>query len=148
MEFTQDEREGIDKVYEYIRTEFFKYPKTQPLPRMVMARIYGTMFGVVYKRGKDRPPLVYHPNIILATMIYCKNDIINCMTTMNFKDDAHKINTVFKILDNKIGMINGLAKRKKEEDEKLQNTNTEHFVKEVQPYKSKSEIKDKFKEYL
>lgn len=148
MKFTEEQKADLDKVYDYIRYQLLKYEEGTVLPRMVVHRIRGTMFGKLYQRGSDELPIIYPLPVILATLMFAKNDILYCLSTMKFKNESHRINTIFKIVDDNINTVKIAMERKQAEDKKSATADVTHFNTDIQPYKAKSNIKDKFKEFL
>ena len=148
MKFTEEQKADLDKVYDYIRYQLLKYEDATPLPKMVVHRIHGTMFGKLYKRGSDELPIIYPLPIILATLMFAKDDILYCLRTMKFKNESHRINTIFKIVDDNINTVKIAMERRQMENKKSAEIDVSHFNADIQPYKTKSKIKDKFKEFL
>ncbi len=70
------------------------------------------------------------------------------MQTVKFADENHKINTIFKILEENINDVKIAYDRKMREKKKIDSVDAEYMVREVQEYNKKSELKDKFKELL
>lgn len=153
MKIGADKKKEFDEVYDYIKYEIMKYDKEMKLPNNFVFRLYGLACGKFsYRAPKDSSfddmPIIYPFPIILATVIKCKSKLLFCMQTVKFADENHKINTIFKILEENINDVKLAYDRKMRDKQKIDSVDAEYMVREVQEYNKKSELKDKFKELL
>lgn len=153
MKVGSEIKEEFNLVYDYIRFDLLGYTKEMAMPKAFTSRLYGIACGKVYytpsQKGKDEGmPIIYSFKMILATLIEYRPQIEYCLKTIRFKDEAHRVNTILKIIGDNINTIYIREINRKKEALKMDAVDTEHMVREVQPYNKESKLKDKFKELL
>ena len=151
----EGEKEYFDKTYDYIKFNLLGYTKDMKVPNNVIFRLYGLACGMDYYRppgGKatqnDLMPIIYSFKLIYSIFTIYNKSFDRVAKYDKYKDENHKINTIFLVLANNLNRLIKEQDMDKREQEKLRPDDTERLNKKIPEYESKSNIKDKFKELL
>jgi hypothetical protein len=114
----EQERQEFDKLYSYIKTEILNYPDDMALPKHIVMRLKGLRNGqfIVNKSHKTKADYPY--STILLTFKFCKQQILNALTTKKFTSEQNKINYIMAIIENNINDV-VLRLKAKEKSEKM-----------------------------
>lgn len=153
MKVGSEQKKQFNEIYDYVRYELLKYDKGMKLPNSFIYRLYGIACGrhsyrAPNKKIEEDMPIVYPFPIILATLIKCKAKILHSFKTYAFNDENHRINYIFKVIEENINGTKMEYDRRQKEKEKLDNVDAERLSREVQSYNKQTELKEKFKELL
>jgi hypothetical protein len=125
---SEEENRQRDELNDYLIKEIFRYGDDKALPRFLWVRINALRTGQTYQRtGMKNQHIYYGFDTILLTFKFCKLDIIRCLDTMQFNNEAHKINTIMKIIDYNINTVVDMLKNAKRVDEKIENRDMSLF---------------------
>lgn len=117
---TKEEKEGLDAVYEYVKTNIMGYNKDQSLPNYVTIRIKGLTTGNFMANKNIKKNANYSYELILNTFKFCSPEIHKALRSGSFKNEQHKINYIFKIVENNINDVYIRSENIKKAKEKME----------------------------
>jgi len=95
-----------DELYQYVKQNILGYPKEINLSKHAVLRLKGLSEGKFMSNKKQQQSEVnYGYKTILLTFKFKKQEIINAMSKVEFKDETHKINYIMTIVENSINDI-------------------------------------------
>lgn len=99
---TDNSKEYFDKLYTYVKKEVLKYDDNQSLSKYCVLRLKGLRNGKFIENKKQEDIASYSYKLILVTFQLFNNELQESFTKINFKDEQHKINYIFKIIESKL----------------------------------------------
>jgi predicted CDP-diglyceride synthetase/phosphatidate cytidylyltransferase len=135
----------FDELYQYIKLEILEY-HDKKIPKYLILRLIGLKDGKFMANNKVESEGSYNYKIILLTFKLMKGTILNAIQNTEIKDERHKINLIFKIIESQINDVKDRIEAKKKGEEKLLETDLSHQTHEQQQYTKKSNKNDKLKE--
>lgn len=125
---TKEEIKERDELNEYIRDHILCYDSGKALPKYLWHRINSFRQGKTFSKGGTANVHMYYSyKEILITFKFCKNEIRKCLKTMEFNNEAHKINTIMTYIDKNINTIKDRMRSKQRVEEKVQNEDMSKF---------------------
>lgn len=141
---TYEEDQDWNELYEYVRTNIMKYDKNQSLPSYIVVRLQGLLKGKYMASNKTMNKANYSYRTVLNTFKYCSPDIYRALRNNNFRDEQHKVNYIFKIVENNINNVYIREKNAEKAKEEAKNINIDTYnIPEGVKYKPKKK-KNKF----
>ena len=126
---SEEENRQRNELNDYLKTEIFRYDEDKAIPRFMWVRINAMRTGQTYQRkGMKNQHIYYGFDTILLTFKYCKLDILRCLDTMQFNNEAHKVNTIMKIVDYNINTVVDMMKNVKKTEQKIENRDMSQFL--------------------
>ena len=119
---TFEEMQEWDELYQYVRKNIMGYDENQTLPSYVVVRLQGLLKGKYMGSNKTIDNANYSYRTVLNTFKYCSPDIYKALRTGGFNGEQHKVNYIFKIVENNINdvyMREQNAERAKEKAETM-----------------------------
>lgn len=101
---TEEEKEGLDKVYVYVKN-LLNYDSNQALSRKMVLRLKGLRTNKFIENNNTQSTSNYSYETILNTFKFCSQDIRNGLRTNMFKDENHRFNYILKIVENNINDV-------------------------------------------
>jgi len=134
-----------DELYQYVKMDILQY-KDKKMPKEMVLRLLGLKDGKFYANKKVKAEAVYDYKLILLTFKLMKGTILQCLSSVEIKDERHKVNLIMKIIESEINNVKDRLEAKKKGEEKLLETDLSHQTHEQQQYTKKSNKTDKLKE--
>lgn len=119
------------ELYQYVKKEIVCYPDELKLSKYFILRLKGLSQGKFISNKKTESMGAYEFKDILLTFKLCKLKIKDCLNSMNFKDESHKVNTIMMFVEKEINDVVLRLKNKVKTTEKVQ----EVEIKEINEYK-------------
>ena len=119
---TFEEEQDWDELYQYVRKNIMGYDENQRLPSYIVVRLQGLLKGKYMASNKTLDSANYSYKTVLNTFKYCSPDIYRALRNGGFNGEQHKVNYIFKIVENNINdvyMREQNAKRAKEKAETM-----------------------------
>ena len=117
---TSEENQDWIELYEYVRANIMGYDKNQALPSYVVVRLQGLPKGKYMGSNKTLDRANYSYKTVLNTFKYCSPDIHRALRTGGFNGEQHKVNYIFKIVENNINDVYMREKNAKKAKEKAE----------------------------
>ncbi len=115
-----EDSQDWDELYEYVRTNIMGYDKNQSLSGYIVIRLQGLPKGKYMASNKTINKANYSYKTVLNTFKFCSPDIYRALRTGGFKDEQHKINYIFKIVENNINNVYMREKNAEKSKEKAE----------------------------
>lgn len=143
MDFEREEKveDGWwDKCYKKFKS-LIDVPEDKNLEEHAVLRILGLRVGRYVPNGSNVRGLKrgYDYETILYTMMFCTTGISHAMSTMNFKDQSHKIDYAMKIITNNINFMEQQVKAKRKSERRLESVIIEDKTKYEEMYQVKAD---------
>lgn len=125
-------------IYIYVEDELLKIPNGQKFQcgRLLADRVQGIHLGQFRVNKSCNINANYDYEVILLALKYCKFDILNALSRVKIKDESHKVNLIFSIIEKNINIVSDKLKSKKIVEQKV---NTVEIAEESKlKYKRKS----------
>ncbi len=129
---TKEEIESFNNLYEYVRTNILGYDKNQALSSQTVLRLKGLKVNKFAENYREADSANYSFDVILNTFKYCSPNIQRGLRGKVFKNESHKINYIFKIVEanlNDVYLRMKNAEKQKSEIDKID-------VKKINSYKN------------
>ena len=117
---TEEEKRDWNELYSYVHDVIMGYDKKTVLDRYFVLRLKGLKEGKFIANNKTRLYGEYTFQEILATFIYCKNEIVKGLTFNDFKDTQHKINYIMFLVELQLNMIRERIRDKTKEEKQIE----------------------------
>lgn len=116
------ETDDWNELYEYVRE--LAYGVGIPLPDFLVQRLQGLRVGKFIARATNRKLLErgYSYKTIHKTFMFSKPTIVNLLESQQFKDENHRINTMFYIINKNIPEIDRRIRSQESASKKLDST--------------------------
>ena len=124
-------KEDWKELYQYVKKEIMCYPDELKLSKYFILRLKGLSQGKFISNKKIESMGEYEFKDILLTFKLCKLKIKDCLSSMSFKDESHKVNTIMMFVEKEINDVVLRLKNKVKTTEKVQ----EVEIKEINEYK-------------
>jgi hypothetical protein len=134
-----------DALYNYVKLDILNY-QDKKMPKEMVLRLLGLKDGKFYANNKVKTEASYNYKLILLTFKLMKGTILQCLSSVEIKDERHKVNLIMKIIESEINNVKDRLESKKKSEEKLLDTDLSHQIHEQQQYTKKSNKTDKLKE--
>lgn len=134
-----------DELYQYVKIEILNYTDKK-MPKEMVLRLIGLKDGKFYANNKVKAEAKYDYKLILLTFKLMKGTILQCLSSIEIKDERHKVNLIMKIIENEINNVKDRLEAKKKSEEKLLDTDLSHQTHEQHEYTKRSNKTDKLKE--
>lgn len=142
---TKKEQNDWDALYEYVRTNIMRYDKEQSLSNYTVARLKGLATGNFMANKNTKKNANYSFELILNTFKFCSPEIYKALRSGSFKNEQHKINYIFKIVENNINDVYVRSENIKKAKEKMETIEVNVATHTGAAYKPKErKTKDKF----
>jgi hypothetical protein len=119
-----DEKKKWDELYEYVRSEIFRYDKKQSLSKHCVSRLQGLRCGNYGVKSNTKVFLSengYPYEIILLTFKLKKTDIVRAISDRSkFQSEQQQIDYMIAIIQNNINDIYLRVKEKEKSDRRLE----------------------------
>ena len=146
---TKQDKAEWDDLYQYVKKEIMGYDDNQTLSRDQVLRLKGLQEGKYIANNKTQTMAHYSFLTIKYTFMACRKRITNCVTSMTFKDENHKFNTILKIVRESINDIYLRQQAQINEQKKIDNSDMSQIVHDKAEYSQKStDMSDKQKKDL
>jgi hypothetical protein len=126
-----------DELYKYVKEDILNY-KDKKMPKDMILRLVGLKDGKFCANNNSKIEAKYDYKLILLTFKLMKGTISNCLNSVEFKDEKHKINYIMKIIESEINNVKDRLDAKKRSEEKLLETDFLHQIHEQSNYTKKS----------
>jgi hypothetical protein len=124
-------KEDWKELYQYVKKEIMCYPDELKLSKYFILRLKGLSQGKFISNRKVENMGEYNFKDILITFKLCKLKIKDCLNTMTFKDESHKVNTIMMHIEKEINDVVLRLKNKEKTTEKVKDIE----IKEILEYK-------------
>lgn len=116
---TKQEKIEWEELYQYVKIDVMGYTN-KVLPKNFILRLRGLSEGKFMANKNSKSQASYTFKEILLTFKLCKSKIDECFArnASGFKDEAHKFNTVMRIIESDINNTVLMLSRKKNAEEK------------------------------
>lgn len=141
---SKEEKEALDILYEYVKTNIMKYDEDQALPSKYVMRLKGMLHGKYYESYSTKDWANYSYDVIINTFKYSMPDIQRALQTVSFKDEEHKFNYIMKIVEGNINDVYIRMKRVEKAKEEILRDDACSVPHKAVKYKPKKKNKDKF----
>ena len=109
-----------NELYSYVHDVIMGYDEKTALDRYFVLRLKGLKEGKFIANNKTKLYGEYTFQEILATFIYCKNEIVKGLTFNDFKDTQHKINYIMFLVELQLNMIRERMRNKVKEEKQIE----------------------------
>lgn len=99
------EKEDWDELYQYVRKNVMGYDENQSLSRTTVLRLKGLLNNKYMANNNIDDTANYSYKVVLNTFKFCMPDIQKGLKVNNFRDENHKINYIFKIVENNLNTV-------------------------------------------
>lgn len=141
----EQEIKDFDELYQYIRGDLLKYGNL-PLSKNAVLRIKGLREGKQFANKNSKSFGEYQYREILITAKICRAKLESYLSNeYKFKDENHKINGIFYIIEGEINNVVLKLRKEKLKEKKIDNVDLEEYnVSYVQrePKKINNKLKD------
>jgi hypothetical protein len=137
---TQEEKDGFDELYQYIKKEIFEYTD-QSLPKYMILRLKGLSEGKFMANNYVKPMAKYDYKQILYTFKINKMKLKEIVKSSNFKNEQHKFNTIMLIVEKDINDVVNRLKQIAKSEEKIEKIDLTNATHEGADYKNKTNKK-------
>lgn len=140
---TEEEKRYRDELSDYVRKEIFGYEQRGfATPNLFWVRVNGFLTGRTYGNLELSAENKYYTyKDILATFKYCKPEIMRLYNRMSFKNEAHRINTTMKIIDENIVTVKQMMEKSEQQSKKMESIKSEL----LEQYQVAEDTKDTYK---
>jgi len=142
---TQEEKDGFDELYQYIKKEIFEYTD-QSLPKYMILRLKGLSEGKFMANNYVKPMAKYDYKQILYTFKINKMKLKEIVKSSNFKNEQHKFNTIMLIVEKDINDVVNRLKQKVKSEEKIEKIDLRNMTNEGAEYTNKTKDKKTLEE--
>lgn len=145
------EKKYFDRVCDYIRFELLGHPKGTKCPRFIVMRTKGFSRGTYFANNKTKSQeTLYDYRTIYYTCVYCKDKILNYFhnNEKKIKDDEHKANLIFRIIEQDIDRVYNKLKENKAIEKRVENTSLPQQDNDGADYTTKSKINERLQDLL
>ena len=115
-----EEKEQFNELYSYVHDVIMGYDEKTALDRYFVLRLKGLKEGKFIANNKTKLYGEYTIQEILATFMYCKNEIVKGLTFNDFKDNQHKINYIMFLVELQLNMIRERIRNKAKEEKQIE----------------------------
>ena len=115
-----EEKEQFNELYSYVHDVIMGYDEKTALDRYFVLRLKGLKEGKFIANNKTKLYGEYTFQEILATFMYCKNEIVKGLTFNDFKDTQHKINYIMFLVELQLNMIRERIRNKAKEEKQIE----------------------------
>lgn len=131
-------------IYIYVEDELLKIPNGQKFQcgRLLADRVQGVHLGQFRVNKSCNINASYDYEIILLTLKYCKFDILKALSKVEIKDESHKVNLIFSIVEKNINIVSDKLIIRKLTEQKVDNMEVTEKTKLKYKKKSK-DVKNK-----
>lgn len=133
-----------DELYNYVKIEILKY-EDKKMPKQMTLRLLGLKDGKFCVNKYVRAEAKYEFKLILLTFKLMKGTIINYIDNTEFKNEAHKVNGIMKIIESEINNVKDRIDAKNKSEEKLSELDFSYQLHEQSNYTKKSVQNNKLK---
>ena len=119
---SEEEKEQFNELYSYVHDVIMGYDEKTALDRYFVLRLKGLKEGKFIANNKTKLYGEYTFQEILATFIYCKNEIVKGLTFNDFKDTQHKINYIMFLVELQLNMIRERMRNKVKGEKQIEQT--------------------------
>lgn len=102
---TPEEKRNWDALYEYVRSNIMGYEKGMALSSYIVTRLKGLTTGNFRVNKHIKKNADYSFETVLNTFKFCSPEILRALRSGGFKDEQHKINYIFKIVESNINNV-------------------------------------------
>jgi len=127
------------ELYEYVKQNILGYSKDMKLSKYTILKIQGLENGQNVKNSNQKIEAYYDYKTILLTFKFKKQEIVNAMSKLEFKDEKHKINYIMKIIESNINDIYLRLISNVKHEEKVAEMKIESLESEGADYQRKSD---------
>ena len=145
IKMTSEEIEQWNKLYDYVKKEIMQYTDDQSLPSNIVLRLKGLRSGRLIENNSTQSMANYSFETVLYTFKLCKINILNSISSKNFKGEMSKFLYIAAIVENNINDVYKRienAKKSQEKTKSIDVSNISHGGAEYQPT-SKTQIINK-----
>lgn len=116
-----EDYKGKKLIYIYVEDEILKVPNGQKFQagKLLADRVQGVHLGQFKVNKSHNIQADYSYEVILLTLKYCKFDIIRALKSVEIKDESHKVNLIFSIVEKNINIVDDKLKNRKVAEEKV-----------------------------
>lgn len=100
-----EEQQEWDELYEYVKINILGYDEAQLLPSYIVVRLKGLLQGKFMANNKTLNNANYSYKTVLNTFKFCSPDIHRGLRSGSFRSEQHKVNYIFKIVENNINNV-------------------------------------------
>lgn len=140
---TEKEKKDWDSLYKYVKVNIMNYDGEQALPKYVVTRLKGLCTGNFIVNKKTKRNANYSFETVLNTFKFCSPDIRRAINSVNFRDEQHRINYIFKIVESNLNNVYIKEKNIEKAKEEAKNINVDTYTHKGAKYKPKKK-KNKF----
>ncbi len=125
---SNQEKIEFDELYGYVKRQILKYDDSQNLPRNIVLRLKGLKKGKYMESLKQKDNADYSYKTILYTFQICKPKIDHALNSIDFKDESHKVNYIFRIVEANLNDVYMRLKRAEEQKYKTERIDTQFLT--------------------
>jgi len=133
---TKQEIEDRDALFEYVK-KLLGYDENMKIPKHLVSRLLGMQRGQFIANNHAKAGACYSFKVIHLTFMACASTIRNCLSTVNFNGEQHKINYVMSIIDKNINDMYLRTLSAKKTEEQIAKIDIQH-TENQEEYKPKS----------
>lgn len=124
----KEEKVEFNELYNYVKKQVLKYDDSQNLPKSIVLRLKGLKNGKYMENLSQKDNANYSYKIILYTFQICKPQIDSALSSVEFKNENHKINYIIKIVEASINDVYLRLKKVEEQKNRTKNLDTEFLT--------------------
>lgn len=146
-----EDYKGKKLIYIYVEDEILQVPNGQKFQagKLLSERVQGIHLGQ-FKANKKYHDINanYSYEVILLTLKYCKFDIMRALKSVEIKDESHKVNLIFSIVEKNINVVEDKLNSRKVAENKIENVELSEGTKLKYKKKSKEVTNKRLKDLI
>ena len=147
--YTSEKSEEWYKLCKYIEENVMGYRSGEKtLDKTMCLKLKGLCTGKNIANNKIADTAHYDYNTILATYMFCSQEIQRIIMTVDFNDDHHRFNYILRVVENNLNTVQTRIENIKMAEEKTKSLNLDHLSYKGAEYKRKTKEAPKGLEYL